>query len=38
MVCLGGERTSPSLPMRLVLGMRTFSKITARVGCEFQPN
>lgn len=38
--CLGGGGacTSPSLPMRLVLGMRTFSKITARVGCEFQPN
>ena len=31
------RKPSPSAPMRRLAGMRTSSKITWRVGCEFQP-
>ena len=31
-------KPSPSLPMRLVTGTLQFSRITARVGCEFHPS
>lgn len=29
---------SPSLPIKLLCGISQFSRITARVGCEFQPS
>ena len=35
--CIANLNPSPSAPMRFAAGIRTFSRVTRRVGCAFQP-